>query len=83
MKSKRSKDYKISEETKKLTKKCHCDFCCLEGGDICSVFMKLKESLLIKEPVTEAKCQQQTKLGNKSLYCKCPIRYQIYLKYGV
>jgi hypothetical protein len=36
-------DYQISEEIKKLTKKCHCNFHCLDGGDTCSVFIKLKD----------------------------------------
>jgi hypothetical protein len=83
MQSRRFKNLKISEETKKLTNKCHCDFHCLDGGDICSVFIKLQGNLLIKDPVQEAKCRYQSKYGSKSLYCNCPIRYETHLKYGL
>ena len=76
-------DYRISEKTRKLTKKCHCNFHCLDGGDICSVFIKLKDNLLIKDPVQKAGCSYRSKLGSKSLCCKCPIRYELYQNYRI
>ena len=75
--------YKASEEVKKLTRHCHCNFACLEGVEICAVFSRLKDNLLLKERRKEAACNYLLKHGHKSFYCNCPMRYQLFIQYRI
>ena len=74
----------ISEETKKATTKCKTGYSCLNRGkaNICKVEDCLDGKFhFIKRP-WENDCTYQISFGF-STCCDCPIRKEIYKKYGI
>jgi len=74
--------YQISEEIKQRTTKCHQNFRCLVNGGTCPVFTKIQVGLLIKESSCNQSCNYHFQIGNKSFYCQCPTRREMYERYG-
>jgi hypothetical protein len=75
--------YDISEDTRAKTKKCHCDFACLAGGEClkCVVEDSIPNDGCFIKPVKTDKCNYLLSYGNSWL-CTCPTRSEIYRRYG-
>jgi len=74
----------VSEETIKNTQKCHKDFSCLkgQGDDHCAVDSCINGKVHFVECLEKKYCSYQTSFGY-GLICHCPVRKEIYNKYGV
>jgi hypothetical protein len=75
--------YQISEAAKKRAAKCPYNFEGLnsEKWDTCSIEKELSGALLIKDISKHKFCNYFLYFGSRHI-CICPIRYEIYKRYG-
>ena len=73
--------YQLSGETKKQTVRCTHDFQCLNDNcNMCSILKCLENTLLVKGP-KHLHCSYFLSYGDK-LFCLCPSRHELYIRYG-
>jgi hypothetical protein len=75
--------YQISEDAKKRTPKCSCNFECLfnDKWDTCSIEKEISGGLIIKYICTEKFCNYYLSYGSRNI-CMCPIRVEIFRRYN-
>ena len=75
----------VSEDLRKQTTNCQKGFACLyrQENDLCQVDYALKgvPFVMIKKPIDEL-CPYSFHFG-KSQFCSCPVRFELYKRYGI
>lgn len=76
---------KICSEVIKETTQCDRCYSCLEGAKFnvnCKVINSINNNILFVESMNDSICSYLMPFGN-SFICNCPVRKEIYIKYGV
>jgi len=75
--------YEIDDDIKKRTRQCKKHFSCLEedGEKLCRVKQCIEGKVYFIECDNEVYCTYQKTYGN-SKYCECPVRKEIFDKFG-
>ncbi len=79
------KDYRISEDTRRLTTRCSDNFQCLidDYWEMCSIERLLKGAgLMIEKRINKNNCQYLMSFGNAYI-CNCPTRYELHQQYCI
>ena len=79
-----NKKFKIGEETIKATKKCKKDMSCLnkESKDRCKVDHSVGSEVFLYKCLSSKHCSYRESFA-VGIYCSCPIRIELFKKYGV
>ena len=74
--------FDVSEETRDRTNQCWRDFACLSGEEdvICVVQERVGDVLFVERPAT-IYCPYDVTFGYSHI-CSCPVRREIYKRYG-
>ncbi len=76
--------FEIGDDIKKATKYCGKGFSCLDGGrnDLCRIRKCIGGKVHFIECLNGSSCAYKKDFGG-SKYCDCPVRKELYRKYGV
>ena len=74
----------VSDETKQKTTNCKKDFACLNGNgsNLCAVEHCVDGKVHFIRCIDQSSCSYRSSFGN-GFYCDCPIRKELYNKYGI
>ena len=74
----------VSDEAKQSTKYCPKNFACLNGNpDLCKVEQCLGKEVLFVTCLQQGHCPYKIPFGFNGHICACPVRKEIYKKYGI
>jgi len=78
-------DITIDEDLKVQASKCESSVGCLNGNGhkLCNVVCSCGDQVLFIEFQKKRRCNYKSSFGFSSYLCNCPVRKEIYKKYGV
>lgn len=79
-----SKEIKISEDIIKNTKKCTKKYSCISGTrtEICKVELNIEDKIHFVKCLSHESCPYRISFGY-SYVCICPVRKELFNRYGI
>jgi hypothetical protein len=83
-------NFEISNDTIKLARKCQFNLSCLtneenphctDGLTRCSVEHNICDSIIFVNCNNALSCNYCMQFGKDKIICRCPVRYEIYMRY--
>ncbi len=76
---------KIDEDIRQRTTKCKHDFACLsdERHDLCKVTSSIASKVVLTDCGNRLPCDYCILFGTSSAVCTCPVRNELYNRFGI